>query len=175
MSLTDWNSFLWHFPTLRINHVNKLVSHYQNSPTMCNAEKRELAAGRGWKSSLPWSPATAQWSQVTCHEATACLLTLTCRCWSSRAAWAAALRLFCQTTLADVKNSLSIQGCNWSLFSLSMDLSIIFSINRLVVSSIKCQKVVKNVDHCLPKPKVTSSNVLFCPQPKDIQFTVTED
>ena len=41
--------------------------------------------------------------------------------------------------------------------------------------SIKCQKMVKNVDQCLPKPKMTSSNVLFCPQLKDIQFTVIEE
>ncbi len=48
------------------------------------------------------------------------------------------------------------------LFSLSIHLSIIFCINRLVVWSTKCQKMVKNVEHCFPKPKVTSSNVLFC-------------
>ncbi len=35
--------------------------------------------------------------------------------------------------------------------------------------------VKKNVDHCFAKPKVTSSNILFCPQPKYIQFTVMED
>lgn len=70
--------------TLRINHVNKLVSHYQNSPTMCNAEKRELAVDRGWKSRLPAGPAASQWNRVACHEATACLLTLACHCWSSR-------------------------------------------------------------------------------------------
>ena len=27
----------------------------------------------------------------------------------------------------------------------------------------------------LPKPKTTSTNVLFCPQHKDFQFTVTEE
>lgn len=57
--VTDWNSFLWHFPTLRINHVNKLVSHYQNSPTMCNAEKRELnrlAPGPWLKIQSPSNP-----------------------------------------------------------------------------------------------------------------------
>ncbi len=37
------------------------------------------------------------------------------------------------------------------------------------------QKTVKNVDHCFPKPEVTSSNVLFGPQPKEIQFTVREE
>ena len=33
----------------------------------------------------------------------------------------------------------------------------------------------KNVDQCFPKPHISSSNVLFSPQPKDIQFTVTEE
>lgn len=36
--------------------------------------------------------------------------------------------------------------------------------------SIKCQM---NVDQCCPKPKMKPS-VLFCPQPKDLQFTVIE-
>ena len=35
--------------------------------------------------------------------------------------------------------------------------------------------MVKNVDQCSPKPKTTSSNVLFCPQLKDTQFSVTEE
>ena len=35
--------------------------------------------------------------------------------------------------------------------------------------------MVKSVDQCFPKPKMTSSNVLFCTQSKDIQFTVIED
>ena len=38
-------------------------------------------------------------------------------------------------------------------------LSIIYLNNQLVVWSIKCQKMVKNVDHCFPKSKMTSSNV----------------
>ena len=33
----------------------------------------------------------------------------------------------------------------------------------------------KNYDQCFPKPKTTSSNVLFCPQPKNNQFTVIEE
>ena len=33
----------------------------------------------------------------------------------------------------------------------------------------------KNVDQCFPKSKMMSSNVLFSPQPKDIQFTVIEE
>lgn len=32
--------------------------------------------------------------------------------------------------------------------------------------------MVKNVDRCFPKHKMTSLNVFYCPQPKDIQFTV---
>ena len=35
--------------------------------------------------------------------------------------------------------------------------------------------VYKMVKKCFPKPKRTSSNVLFCPQPKNIQFTVREE
>ena len=35
--------------------------------------------------------------------------------------------------------------------------------------------MAKNVDQCFSKPKTTSSNVLFCPQPKDNQFTVIEE
>ena len=35
--------------------------------------------------------------------------------------------------------------------------------------------VKKNVNQCFPKPKTTSSNVLFCPQPKDNLFTVIEE
>ena len=35
--------------------------------------------------------------------------------------------------------------------------------------------MVKNVDQCFPNPKMMSSNLLFCPQPKDVQFTVTEE
>ena len=34
---------------------------------------------------------------------------------------------------------------------------------------------MKNDDQCNPKPEMTSSNILFCPQPKDIQFTVIEE
>ena len=39
----------------------------------------------------------------------------------------------------------------------------------------KCQKVEKNVDQCFQKLEMSSSNVLFCPQSKDNQFTVTEE
>ncbi len=44
----------------------------------------------------------------------------------------------------------------------------IFSINRLVVWSTEYQKMVK----MLIKAK---GDILKCPQPKDIQFTATED
>ena len=36
-------------------------------------------------------------------------------------------------------------------------------------------KISESVDQCFPKPKTTSSNVLFRPQPKDIHFTVVEE
>ena len=35
-------------------------------------------------------------------------------------------------------------------------------------------KLLKNVDQCFPKPKIISSNVLFCPQPKNNHFFVIE-
>ena len=54
------------------------------------------------------------------------------------------------------------------------NLSVIFFINQVVVSFLKCQIMVKNVDRCFPKPKVTSTN-LFYPQPKDSQFTLVKD
>ena len=38
---------------------------------------------------------------------------------------------------------------------------------------VKVWKMVKEI--CFPKPKMTSSNVLFCPQPKNNQFTVIEE
>ena len=34
--------------------------------------------------------------------------------------------------------------------------------------------MVKNVRQCSQKPETTSPNVLFCPQPENIQFTVME-
>lgn len=35
--------------------------------------------------------------------------------------------------------------------------------------------MLKNVDQCCPKPSVMFSNVLFCPEPEDIQFAVIEE
>lgn len=35
--------------------------------------------------------------------------------------------------------------------------------------------MVENVDWSFPKSKMTSTNVLFCPQPQDIQFTIVEE
>lgn len=34
---------------------------------------------------------------------------------------------------------------------------------------------MKTVDQCVQKPKMTSLQVLFCPQLKDNQFSVTEE
>ncbi len=50
--------------------------------------------------------------------------------------------------------SLQLKGNTNGYLPLSINLSIISSINWLVVWSIKCQKMVKNVDQCFPKPKV---------------------
>lgn len=35
--------------------------------------------------------------------------------------------------------------------------------------------MVKNVGQCFSKVKMTSSYLLFCPQPKDTHFTVSEE
>lgn len=35
--------------------------------------------------------------------------------------------------------------------------------------------MVKNVDQCFPKPKMTTSNVSFSPQPKDIPFILIQE
>ncbi len=45
----------------------------------------------------------------------------------------------------------------------------------ILLISCLVHKMVKNVDPCLSELEVTSSDVLFCSQHKDIQFTVTED
>ena len=37
------------------------------------------------------------------------------------------------------------------------------------------ENVFKNVAQCFPKPKKTFLNVLFCPELKNNQFTVTEE
>ena len=58
------------------------------------------------------------------------------------------------------------------IFSLLIHLTIIFSINRLVVWSKKCQKIKEIL---ISKPKVISSSFLLCPHPKDTQFTFIVD
>lgn len=35
-------------------------------------------------------------------------------------------------------------------------------------------EMAQNVDQCLPKPEITSSNILFGPQLKDMQFSITD-
>ena len=50
-----------------------------------------------------------------------------------------------------------------------------FSIDWLVVGSVKCKKIVKYVDESFPKSKLTPSDVLFPPHVKDIQLTVMEE
>lgn len=41
---------------------------------------------------------------------------------------------------------------------------------HFVLLSTQHQKTVKNAYQKFPELKVTSSNILFCPKPKDIQF-----
>ncbi len=48
------------------------------------------------------------------------------------------------------------------LFSLSINLPIIFTSNRLIAYSVKCQKGVKNAHLNFPEPDVTSSDCFFC-------------
>ncbi len=51
--------------------------------------------------------------------------------------------------------------------------------SRLTVWCLKCNKMMKHANHTLLKPKVPSSNYIFCPmsspKPRDIQFTVICD
>ena len=67
-------------------------------------------------------------------------------------------------------------------FALGLQLMIIFTAKQSVAyfdESICClvhkmfEKTMKNVDQCFPKPKMKSSDVLFCPQPKGFQFNAT--
>ena len=51
---------------------------------------------------------------------------------------------------------------------------IVFIADQSVVWSLKCQKMVKNAVSVFQKLKMTASDVLFCPQPKYIQFTVRD-
>ena len=52
---------------------------------------------------------------------------------------------------------------------------LIYRLFYRVVLSIKCKKMAENVEMHFPKSKLTSSNVLFCPQHKDNEFTVIEE
>lgn len=51
----------------------------------------------------------------------------------------------------------------------------ISSTKGLQLMIISVYKIVTNVYQCFSKPKKTSSNVLFCPKPKYIQFTVIDE
>ena len=71
-------------------------------------------------------------------------------------------------------------GLQLTLYSLSINLLNIFSVNHLVILLIKYQIIVRNAfDNNSPQLEVTSSNVLFCaansPKPKDFQFTPTDN
>lgn len=57
------------------------------------------------------------------------------------------------------------------LFTLYTYLSIIFLINRQIFGIENIRKLWRLIEY-FSKPNMTSSNVLFCSQPKDVQFTV---
>ena len=62
---------------------------------------------------------------------------------------------------------------NKRLLSQKIDLPFIFLISQLIVLTIKCQKMVKNIHHNFPYPEMTSLNFLICPtkspKPKDMK------
>lgn len=58
---------------------------------------------------------------------------------------------------------------------LIVDTLIFLMIKWLVVWFIQGQKMLRNVYYCVPKLKITSSNLLFHQQHKNIQFTVKEE
>ena len=70
---------------------------------------------------------------------------------------------FCTHSLCYLKKMSWLNICS----SWSINLLIILLIHRLVVLSIKCQEI--------PEAQVDVLNILFCPQPKDIQFIVIEE
>ncbi len=55
------------------------------------------------------------------------------------------------------------KDCNWRLFSLSINLTIIFTVNRLIIYSNKCQKSGKNAHLNFPALNVMSSDCVLCP------------
>lgn len=54
------------------------------------------------------------------------------------------------------------------LFSLPINLLVIFLTNKF--SFVYKWWMMKNVDRCLPKTKIASSNIWSCPQPEDIEI-----
>lgn len=77
---------------------------------------------------------------------------------------------------------LSARYCNCSRavnlqqpsFTASSRLLTILTTTAATRKSFPCL-VKKKVNQCFKKPEKTSSNVMFCSQPKDVQFTATED
>lgn len=58
------------------------------------------------------------------------------------------------------------------LVIISINLLIIFSINQSLDWSIEMSGIV---DQSFPKPLMTSTNILFCPQCKDIHYPVIDE
>lgn len=52
------------------------------------------------------------------------------------------------------------QSCNYWIFLLSVNVPVIFSVDQLIILTIKCQETEKNTDHSFLKPEPTLQNCL---------------
>lgn len=72
------------------------------------------------------------------------------------------------------KNDKWTKAATDDYFLLFINMFMISSLKWSIVWSIECQKMEKDVHQCLPMQEMTSSEVLFRPQPKYIQLSVME-
>lgn len=70
------------------------------------------------------------------------------------------------------KNDKWAKAATDDYFLLFINMFVISSLKWSIVWSIECQKMEKDVHQCLPMQEMTSSEVLFRPQPKYIQLSV---
>lgn len=67
-------------------------------------------------------------------------------------------------------------GTDCSIWWWCIHLPVLFSINQLIVMSIKCEKIKKNGHQSFQEAKIMSWNVLFSLthslKPKDVEFTI---
>lgn len=76
------------------------------------------------------------------------------------------------TSGRSLKNTTNLENtsCQFIIFVASYQSPIIFSSNRFVVCSVKCEKSGKNVDLCFTKAKIEDSKTS-----KKISFTLIEN